>query len=116
MTHIDRVTCYNFGFPLAERITIFAPLELFSISCSSSRLSLEVPRFTKSGINRGCSPCLVLVPFCCRPRNTCGSLSSRGRVEAFDAGGFAEEKSVDPRARRDSSSEPALFNFLQNFF
>ena len=34
-THIERVTCSNFGFPLAERITIFAPLELFPISCSS---------------------------------------------------------------------------------
>ena len=30
-THIERVTCSNFGFPLAERITIFAPLELFPI-------------------------------------------------------------------------------------
>ena len=38
-THIDRITCSNFVFPLAERMTIFAPLELLPISCSSSRLS-----------------------------------------------------------------------------
>ena len=28
--------------------------------------------------------------------NTCGSLSSRERVEVFNAGGFVEGKSVDP--------------------
>ena len=89
--HIERVTCSNFGFCFAERITIFSQLELFPISCSSSRLSY-VPRFTKSGINRGFSPCLALVPFSCGPRNTCGSLSSRGRVVVFNACGFAGER------------------------
>ena len=39
VTDIERVTCSNFGFPFAERITIFAPLELFPVSCSSSQLS-----------------------------------------------------------------------------
>ena len=38
-TDIERVTCSNFGFPLAEQITIVAPLELFLVSCSSSQLS-----------------------------------------------------------------------------
>ena len=36
-THIERVTCSKFGFPLAERITIFGLLELFPVSCSSSQ-------------------------------------------------------------------------------
>ena len=36
-----------------------------------------------------------------------------GRVEVFNAGGFAEEKSVDFRAGRDSSSEPALSIFFR---
>ena len=39
VTHTERVTCSYFGFPLAEQITIFAPLELFPVSCSFSQLS-----------------------------------------------------------------------------
>ena len=44
------------------------------------------------------------------------TLSSRGTVEVFNAGGFAEEKPFDPRARRDSSSEPAFSVFFRISF
>lgn len=77
-THEDRVICSNFGFPFAARRTTFAPLALFPISCSSSLLSY-VSTLTRSGINKGFSPLLVPA-FCWRPRNTCGSLSSRDRL------------------------------------
>lgn len=112
-THIDRVICSNFGFPFPARRTVFPLLELFPISCSSS-LMAYVPRLTKSGINKGFSPCLVPA-FCWRPRNTCWSLSSRDRVVEFSVAGDLPDplKSVVKRAKIEFSSVPISSIFFR---
>ena len=38
-THTERVICSSLGFAFVAQKTIFAPLELFLMSCSSSLLS-----------------------------------------------------------------------------
>ena len=76
--HIDSVMFSNFGFPFCALITILAPPEL-PISCSSSLLA-RLFTITKSGINSGFSPPLApCAAFAFVPRNTCRSLSKRGR-------------------------------------
>ena len=66
-THIESEMFSSFDFPFAARMTIFGPL-VCPISCSSS-LESYVPRLTKSGINKGFSPCLVAALFW-GPKNT----------------------------------------------
>ena len=99
---------FQLWFPFCRTKNSFCLLALFPISCSSLLMSTYVPRITKSGINKGFSPCLVPA-FCWRPRNTCGSLSIRERVVELSVAGDLPDplKSVVQRAKIESSSVPA---------